>query len=99
MRVHIGSDSAFVRVTRRTPSGSEEIALPLEPLYQRLRSGAVIGPRPGAYPADALRLEGESKGLAVAIYLNTLSARETPAGVKFWGGGGDIYLRLKDRSR
>ena len=99
VRVHIGSDSAFVRVTQRTPSGSEEIALPLEPLYQRLRSGAVTGPRPGVYPADALRLEGESEGLAVAIYLNTLSARETPAGAKFWGGGGDVYLRLKDRPR
>jgi len=99
VRVHIGSDSAFVRVTRRTPSGSEEIALPLEPLYQRLRSGALIGPRPDVYPADALRLDGESDGLAVAIYLNTLSVRETPAGPKFWGGGGDIYLRLKDLPR
>jgi hypothetical protein len=99
LRIHIGPDSAFVRVTRSTPSGSEEIALPLEPLYQRIKSGTPIAGRPDVYPASALRLEGESDGLAVAIYLNTLSVREAQEGSKFWGGGGDVYLRLKDPPR
>ena len=99
VRVHIGSDSAFVRVTRSTPSGTEQIALPLEPLYERIKSGAIISVRPDVYPAGELRLQGESDGLAVAIYLNTLSVRETPDGSKFWGGGGDVYLRLKDPPR
>jgi hypothetical protein len=99
VRVHIGSDSAFVRVTRSTPDGSEQIGLPLEPLYERIKSGAITSVRPDVYPAGELRLEGESDGLAVAIYLNTLSVRETPAGSKFWGGGGVVYLRLKDPPR
>jgi hypothetical protein len=99
VRLHVGSDSAFIRVARSTRSGSHEIALPLAPLYQRIKSGAVTGPRPNVYPARALRLEGESNGLAVAIYLSTLSGRETAAGTKFWAGGGEVYVRLKDLPR
>jgi hypothetical protein len=99
VRIHIGSDSAFVRVTRSTPSGTEQIALPLEPLYERIKSGAIVSVRPDVYPVGELRLQGESDGLAVAIYLNTLSVRETPDGSKFWGGGGDVYLRLKGLPR
>ncbi len=97
--VQIGSDSAFVRVTRTTPGGAEQLSIPLEPLYRRIRSGAIGSVRPDVYPASELRLEGESDGLAVAIYLNNLSVRESPDGSKFWGGGGDIYLRLKDPPR
>lgn len=99
VRLHIGSDSAFIRLSRSTRSGSREIALPLEPLYQRLKSGKVASPRPDVYPAGELRLVGESDDLAVAVYLNTLSGRETPSGTKFWAGGGEVFVRLKDVPR
>ena len=93
VRLHVGADSAAIRVLR---NGRLELELPLGPLHERLRSGSVTGPRPGVYPAAALRLEGESEGLAIAVYLNALSGRETAAGAKFWSGGGDVFLRLKD---
>jgi hypothetical protein len=80
--IHVGADSAFVRVTRSTPNGSEEIALPLELLYRRIESSTAIAGRPDVYPASLMRLEGESAGLVVAIYLNSLSVRDAAEGAK-----------------
>ena len=92
LRLSLGSDSVSIRISR---GGVEELVLALEPLYRRLRSGEVSTERPGAFPSELLHVEAESDRLAIAIYLNSLSGRETAAGPKLWSGGGDVYVRFK----
>lgn len=92
LRLSLGPDSTSIRIFR---DGVEELVLALGPLYRRLRSGEVSTERPGAFPAELLRVEAEHERLAIVIYLNSLSGRETAAGPKLWSGGGDVYVRFK----
>ncbi|MEE8561114.1 MAG: hypothetical protein V3S91_04025, partial [Gemmatimonadota bacterium] len=92
LRLSLGPDSTSIRIFR---DGVEELVLALGPLYRRLRSGEVSTERPGAFPAELLRVEAENERLAIVIYLNSLSGRETAAGPKLWSGGGDVYVRFK----
>lgn len=91
VRISVGTDSATIRIQRE----DKELGLSLLSLHERIRSGRVSSKGDGLYPAEALRLAGESDWIAAAVYLNSLTGRETPAGPKFWAGNGDVYLRLK----
>ena len=91
MRISVGPDSASVRIHR----GNRQLALSLLPIHERIRSGLAESERHGVYPAEELSLVGESDWISVAVYLNSLTGRETIDGPKFWAGGGDVYLRLK----
>jgi hypothetical protein len=91
IRIWVGPDSASVRIRR----GNRELGLSLLTLHDRIRSGRIPSERNGVYPAEALELTGESDWIRVAVYLNSLTGRETEDGPRFWSGGGDVYFRLK----
>ena len=91
IRISVGADSASIRIQR----GNRQLSLSLLPLYEDIRSGRVESERHGVYPAEALRLGGDSDWISVAVYLNSLTGRETTDGPRFWAGGGDVYIRLK----
>jgi len=72
------------------------IALPIEPLVDRVR--AYLGEHPmdrNALPPDLMRLEGVNERVAVRIYVSQLSGRRIEQGIAATQVRGEVLLRLR----
>ncbi|TFG54131.1 MAG: DUF4153 domain-containing protein [Gemmatimonadales bacterium] len=72
------------------------IALPIEPLIDRVR--AYLGEHPmdrNALPPDLMRVEGENERVAVRVYVSQLSGRRIERGTAATQVRGEVLLRLK----
>jgi len=72
------------------------IALPIEPLVDRVR--AYLGEHPmdrNALPQDLMRVDGENERAVVRVYVSQLSGRRIGQGIAATQVRGEILLRLK----
>jgi hypothetical protein len=94
-RLRVALDSA-ASVLQVLEDQTVLIALPIEPLVDRVR--AYLGEHPmdrNALPQDLMRLDGENERAAVRFYVSQLSGRRIEQGTTATQVRGEVLLRLK----